>query len=98
MRDTRRLVLIAVIGGTILALVLMLSSTQRRITLEDPSASAPAPANGANSVTDENPFIAAVSDAAAANTGLESLSRTEAALQITLRLLFAVILSGILAL
>jgi len=97
MRDTRRLVLIAVIGGAILALVLMLSSTQRRITLEDPSASSTAPTNGATPGANENPFIAAVSDAAAANTGLEDLSRTEAALQITLRLLFAVILSGILA-
>src|SRR5687768_11311020 len=97
MRDTRRLVLIAVIGGAILALVLMLSSTQRRITLEDPSASSPTATNGATPGANENPFIAAVSDAAAANTGLEDLSRTEAALQITLRLLFAVILSGILA-
>jgi uncharacterized membrane protein YhiD involved in acid resistance len=47
--------------------------------------------------TSDNPFIAAASDVVSSNTQFETLTRSEAGLQIVLRLLFAVILSGILA-
>jgi hypothetical protein len=91
MRDIRRLVLVAVIGGVLLAIVLMLST----------AGGGPAPAGGpVNPQPDaaiDNPFIAAMSDVASSNAEFENMSRSEAALQIVLRLLFAVILSGILA-
>jgi uncharacterized membrane protein YhiD involved in acid resistance len=95
MRDTRRLVLVAVIGGALLALVLMLSNTggdQPR-----PAANTQ-PAVTSDPVTSDNPFIAAISEATnAGTTEFENMSRSEAALEIVLRLLLAVILSGILA-
>src|SRR5687768_9447249 len=91
MKNARRLVLIAVVAGGLLALVIMLSGRQQST----------APANAApstnSSASDTNPFIAAATDVASANTEFDSMSRSEAALQIVLRLLFAVILSGILA-
>lgn len=96
MRNARRLVLVAVIGGTLLALVLMLSSSGgpgSTVVNSNQAATAsatPAPAS-------DNPFVAAVSDVSSSNTDFENMSRSEAALQIVLRLLFAVILSGILA-
>lgn len=93
MKNTRRLVLVAVIGGVLLAIVLMLSGGQTPAPASNTNAS-----NAAASAASENPFIAAMSDVtASSNTEFEKLSRTEAAGQITLRLLFAVILSGILA-
>jgi uncharacterized membrane protein YhiD involved in acid resistance len=91
MRDTRRLVLFAVIGGALLALVLMLSSGN------PPPTAGNAAANSAANASSDNPFIEAASNVVSSNTGFENMSRSEATLQIILRLLFAVILSGILA-
>lgn len=93
MRDTRRLVLVAVIGGVLLAIVLMLSSAGKNPSSPVASSQPPATTQGSG----DNPFIAAVSDVASGNDEFERMSRSEAALQIVLRLLFAVILSGILA-
>lgn len=93
MRDTRRLVLIAVVGGVLLAIVLMLSNAGGNKTQP--------PANSGTASTapsaDDNPFTTAMNDMTSGNTEFETMSRSEAALQIVLRLLFAVILSGILA-
>ena len=91
MRDTRRLVLIAVIAGVLLAIVLMWSNTP---TGGPTPAANSAPAAGQSG--GDNPFISAMTDAGGTNE-FDRLSRTEAAVQISLRLLFAVILSGILA-
>lgn len=95
MRNTRRLVLVAVIGGILLALVLMLNKSGGRGDSTSPANAAPAtataPAGG------DNPFIAAVSNVAAGNNEFDSMSSYEATVQIILRFLFAVILSGILA-
>ena len=95
MRNTRRLVLVAVIGGAILALILALNRSQ---TPTESGASAPAQpaANTAPAATD-NPFISAATGAVSSGTDFDSMSRSEAAFEIILRLLFAVILSGILA-
>ena len=92
MQNTRRLVLVAVIIGVLLVIVLMLSGTQKQSS-GTPTA---APQSGAVQDGSDNPFIATVSEAVGSN-GFESMSRTEAALQIVIRLLFAVLLSGILA-
>ena len=92
MRNTRRLVLVAIIGGILLAIVLMLSAGAPSGPASNiANANTAAPAGG------DNPFIAAVSDVTASNSEFETMSRSEAAWQIVLRLLFAVILSGILA-
>jgi len=92
MRDTRRLVLVAVIGGVLLAIVLMLigRDPSSRSVNSQPPATAAQPAS-------DNPFTAAITEAASGSTEFDSMSRSEAALQIVLRLLLAVILSGILA-
>src|SRR5688572_30540375 len=95
MKDTRRLVIIAVIGGVLLAIVLMLS----RVGGNDPSravANAQAVTTTAPPASD-NPFIAAMSDVSNGATEFDNMTRSEAAVQIVLRFLFAVILSGILA-
>src|SRR5215212_5360262 len=92
MRDIRRLVIVAVIGGVLLAIVLMLTRAGG-----EPTANNSTPANVASPASSDNPFIAAMSDVASSNTDFEKMGRTEAALQIVIRLLFAVILSGILA-
>ena len=90
----RRLVLVAVIGGVLLAVVLMLSAGGS----ESPAPAAnSAPANVAAPAQDDNPFIAAMSDVTSENTDFEKMTGTEAAAEIVLRLLFAVMLSGILA-
>ncbi|HEX6124260.1 MAG TPA: DUF4956 domain-containing protein [Pyrinomonadaceae bacterium] len=96
MRNTRRLVLVAVIGGVLLAIVLMLSAGASE---SPPSASnsTPAPANSAAPPQEENPFIAAMTEVASPNTDFETMTGTQAAAEIVLRLMFAVILSGILA-
>jgi uncharacterized membrane protein YhiD involved in acid resistance len=60
-------------------------------------ASANRPAANAPAQASDNPFIAAASDVVSSNTEFETMSRSQAGLQIILRLLFAVILSGILA-
>lgn len=96
MRDIRRLVLVAVIGGVLLAIVLMLSSGGGGGPV--PAANNAAPANvAAADPANDNPFIALMSGVGTSDTDFENMSRSEAAVQITLRLLFAVILSGILA-
>jgi uncharacterized membrane protein YhiD involved in acid resistance len=96
MKDIRRLVIVAVIGGVLLAIVLMLSSGSG-----DPGPAAnnnTAPANvAAAEPASDNPFISAMTDVGASDTAFENMSRSEAAVQIILRLLFAVMLSGILA-
>jgi uncharacterized membrane protein YhiD involved in acid resistance len=92
MRNTRRLVLVAVIGGLLLAIVLMLSRGGTPAPTANSNAS-----NVASAAASDNPFIAAVADATSSNTEFEKLSRSQAAAEIVLRLLFAVILSGILA-
>src|SRR5215207_4004647 len=98
MRNTRVLVLVAVIGGVLLGLVLMLN---RGSGAPDSAASSRTPANtatnGRAASSSDNPFIAATETAVANNGDFETMSRPEAGLQIFLRLLFAVILSGILA-
>lgn len=93
MRNTRRLVLVAVVGGVLLALVLMLnrSSTQQPVNANTATAAATSPAPS------DNPFISAANDVVSSNSQFETMSRSEAGLQIILRLLFAVILSGVLA-
>lgn len=61
------------------------------------------PANGqpprtaSSPAVSDNPFISAVTDVTSSNNEFENMSRSEAALTIVLRLLLAVILSGILA-
>ena len=96
MRNTRRLVLVAVIGGVLLALVLMLNrSSETQQTA--PAADRPAANTAATNPAEVNPFIAATNNVVAGNDEFETMSRSEAAVQIILRLLFAVILSGILA-
>ena len=92
MRNTRRLVLVAIIGGVLLAIVLMLSAGSS----SGPTSNG-ATSNSAATPANSNPFIAAVSDVTSSNAEFEKMSRSEAAWQIVLRLLFAVILSGILA-
>lgn len=84
--------MVAVIAGVVLAIVLILSGTRN----------GPSTPSGANTrqpaaqAGGDNPFISAMTDAGGSNE-FDSMSRTEAAVQISLRLLFAVILSGILA-
>jgi uncharacterized membrane protein YhiD involved in acid resistance len=93
MRNTRRLVLVAVVGGVLLALVLMLNRSDT-----DPAANVNRPVTATASPTgSDNPFIAAAGSVVAGNNEFDSMSRSEAGLQITLRLLLAVILSGVLA-
>lgn len=78
-----------------MAIVLMLSSGRGD---PEPAANNSAPANvAAAEPASENPFISAMTDAGASDTAFENMSRSEAAVQIVLRLLFAVMLSGILA-
>ncbi len=92
MRNTRRLVLVAVVGGVLLAIILMLNKSG--------GAPQPAPANrppASASNSSDNPFIAAANDLVSGDNEFEGMSRSEAGLQIVLRLLLAVILSGILA-
>jgi uncharacterized membrane protein YhiD involved in acid resistance len=93
MRNTRRLVLVAVVGGVLLALIFMLN---RGSGVSQPAAANRAASN-AVAQTSDNPFINAANDVVSSNTEFETLSRSQAGLQIILRLLFAVILSGILA-
>ena len=92
MRDTRRLVLVAAIGGVLLAIVLMLSGGGGG----KPSSLANTKTQAAKSASD-NPYIAGVSEVVEVNNGFEKMSRSEAALEIIIRLLFAVMLSGVLA-
>ncbi len=94
MQNTRRLVLVAVIGGVLLALVLVFSKAggpPREATNQQQ------PSNSTTPAESTNPFIAAVSEVAPSDDNFENLSRGEAAVQIILRLFFAVVLSGILA-
>jgi uncharacterized membrane protein YhiD involved in acid resistance len=94
MQNARRLALVAIIVGVLLVIVLMLSN----IGVPSRPAANSQPATGASPAGSDNPFIAAVSDVTASSgTEFDNMSRTEAGLQIVLRLLFAVILSGILA-
>ena len=93
MINTRRLVLVAIVGGVLLAIVLMMAGGDR-----PPASNSVNPAaNATASAPSDNPFIAAATDVAGSNDEFENMSRSEAAMQIVLRLLFAVMLSGILA-
>ena len=92
MKNTRRLVLVAVIGGVLLAIVLMLGRGSPQTTTAVNSA-----ANTAAAAGQDNPLIAAATGAGGGTTEFDTMSRSEAAIQIVLRLLFAVILAGILA-
>ena len=93
MKNTRRLVLVAVIGGILLAIVLTLSSSAPTTSTSTttPAAQTAAPA------TSDNPFIAATTNVVSVKDDFENMSRSEASFQIIIRLLLAVILSGILA-
>ena len=93
MRNTRRLVLVAVVGGVLLAIVLMLN----RSGVPQPTNSNSANTATATSTPSDNPFINAANNVVSSNTQFETLTRSEAGLEIILRLLFAVILSGVLA-
>ncbi|HVF30713.1 MAG TPA: DUF4956 domain-containing protein [Pyrinomonadaceae bacterium] len=95
MRNTRRLVIVAVIGGALLALVMLLGGGPAPQNTQNNNNSASA--NRQTAPGNENPFIAAVSDVTTGANEFDQMSRSEAAMQIVLRLLFAVILSGILA-
>jgi len=85
--------MVAVIGGVLLAVVLMLN----RSGTPQPANSNSATASPTTPSPSDNPFINAANNVVSSNTQFESMSRSEAGLQITLRLLFAVILSGVLA-
>jgi len=85
--------MVAVIGGVLLAVVLMLN----RSGTPQPANSNSATASATTPSPSDNPFINAANNVVSSNTQFESMSRSEAGLQITLRLLFAVILSGVLA-
>lgn len=95
MRNTRRLVLVAVIGGALLALILALGRSGTPTAPQTAPASSNTAAN--TSAATDNPFIAAATNVVPSGDAFESMSRSEAAFEIILRLLFAVILSGILA-
>ena len=97
MRDIRRLIVIAVVGGVLLAAILMLSSDRPSTMVADTATnSTPANSTAANPSSD-NPLIAAASDVTASNRDFENMSRSEAAWEIIIRLMFAVLLSGVLA-
>ncbi len=97
MRYGKRIVVVAVLSGVLLSIVLLLSNIGNgpQRTGQPSAANAPA-ANRAPTADEENPFISAISDLGS-DAEMESLSWTEKTLQIILRLLFAVVLSGILA-
>src|SRR5688572_30846731 len=103
MRDIRRLIIVAVVGGALLVGILMLSSggsAPTSIANTSANTTANTTANStaqATNAASDNPFIAAVSDAAASNGDFEKMSRSEAAWEIIIRLFFAVLLSGVLA-
>jgi uncharacterized membrane protein YhiD involved in acid resistance len=92
MGNTRRLVVIAVIGGVLLAMIVLLSGSTNT-PVRNINAATPEP----TATADDNPFTAAFSNVIPPESDFENLTRSEAALQIVVRLLFAVILSGILA-
>ena len=94
MRNTRRLVLVAVVGGVLLAIVLMLNRSGTPPVTNTNGAAATASTTPASS---DNPFISAANDVVSSNAQFETMSRSEAGLQIILRLFLAVILSGVLA-
>jgi len=94
MQNTRRLVLVAVVGGVLLALVLMLD---RSGTSQPANSNSAATAAATPPPSSDNPFINATNSVVSSNTQFETLSRSEAGLQIILRLFLAVILSGVLA-
>src|SRR5688572_28295495 len=97
MRNTRRLVLVAVIGGVLLALILALSRSDST-TVPSTTTTAPSTTAANTGAAADNPFISAATNVVpSGGDDFESMSRSEAAFEIILRLLFAVILSGILA-
>lgn len=91
MRNTRRLVVVAVVGGVLLAIVLMLGKVDRGPA--QPASTVPATAQTGG----DNPLISAATNALPASGALESTNAANDAVQIILRLFFAVILSGVLA-
>ncbi len=92
MKNTRRLVLIAIVGGILLAIIFMLNKSGG---VPQPTAANRPPASV--SQPSDNPFLAAANEVISGDNEFENMTRSEAGLQIVLRLLLAVILSGILA-
>jgi uncharacterized membrane protein YhiD involved in acid resistance len=95
MRKTNRIVVIALVAATLIAAVLILgrdSNGQQSPTVARPSSNQQASNKTGDS---DNPLTNAVNNTLPAETG--PLNWAESAVQITLRLLVAVILSGILA-
>ena len=93
MGNTRRVVLVAVIGGVLLALILTMSRSAPVVSPAVPATSTRA----APATAEQNPMIAATSNAVSANGEFDNMSGPAAGLQIITRLLMAVILSGVLA-
>jgi uncharacterized membrane protein YhiD involved in acid resistance len=96
MKNPNRIVILALVAASIVAAILILSRYSTGLQTPAPKASS-ANTLAANKAVDDgaNPMIAAVNDSLPA--GAAPLTWTESALQIVVRLLFAVILSGILA-
>ena len=94
MRDIQRLILVAVVGGVLLAAILMLSSGGPSSMGSNTNANSTAQATNTRS---DNPLISAATDVVTPNTDFENMSRSEAAWEIIIRLMFAVLLSGVLA-
>ncbi len=97
MQYAKRIVVVAVLAAVLLAIMLILGNLGNgpSRTGAPPAANAQA-ANRAPAPAADNPFLSVLTDAAS-DAEMESLSWAEKTLQIIVRLLFAVILSGILA-
>lgn len=97
MRYAKRIVVVAVLAGVLLAVIMILSSIGNGPSRSGPAPAANAPAaNRAPAADQDNPFLSILTDAAS-DAEMEALTWSEKTLQIITRLLFAVILSGILA-
>jgi uncharacterized membrane protein YhiD involved in acid resistance len=92
MKDIKRLVVVAVVGGILLAVILMVGRTNPEVPQRTSSST-----SASQAAASDNPLLSAATETVAANNGIETMSRSDAALQIVLRLLFAVMLSGVLA-
>src|SRR4030095_9197344 len=94
MRDIQRLIVVAVVGG-ILRVGILMMSRGRPSTMSANSATNSA-AQATNTRSD-NPLVSAATNVVGANSHFEHMSRSEAAGEIIIRLMFAVLLSGVLA-